>query len=120
MRAKRLKTFHYGKAYGGYELWKAGKKDDILLDITSPHGLSAVVSYYEMDGKQYVAIVNNSPTENGLIQIHVPKMVKSFKQWNWDGELIPILPLFFKEEDDRYVGGDWHCPGQMKLYCIEN
>lgn len=38
--------------------------------------------------------------------------------WNYTtGQLIPVRGL--QHTDGRYIAGDWHFPGQMKLYCIE-
>jgi hypothetical protein len=75
------------------------------------------MSFYEMDGKRFVAVVNNSTTEDTEINLHVSGKVKSFKQWNFNRQIVPIRVM--SRQDDRYVGGDWHFPGQMKLYCIE-
>ena len=118
LRAKRIKTVHVGRAYGGYELFEPGKTDDVVMDVTTSDGVPAVVSFYELDGKKYVAIVNNSTTEDSEMQVHVSKTVKSIKQWNFHRQLIPARDL--REQDDRYLVCDWHFPGQIKLYCIES
>lgn len=118
LRAKRVKTVHVGKAYGGYELFEAGKTDDVVLDVTASDNVPAVISFYELDGKKYVAIVNNSTTEDSEIQVHIAKPVKSIKQWNFHRQLIPVRDL--REQEDRYLACDWHFPGQIKLYCIES
>ena len=117
LRAKRQKTVHVGKAYGGYPLFEAGKTDDLVLDVTTSDGVPAILSFYELDGKKYVAIVNNSTTEDSEMQVHIAKSVKSIKQWNFHRQLIPVRDL--REQEDRYVACDWHFPGQIKLYCIE-
>ena len=117
LRAKREKTVHVGKAYGGYELFEAGKTDDLILDVTTSDGVPAILSFYELDGKKYVAIVNNSTTEDSEMQVHISKSVKSIKQWNFHRQLIPVRDL--REQEDRYIACDWHFPGQIKLYCIE-
>lgn len=117
LRAKRQKTVHVGKAYGGYPLFEAGKTDDLVLDVTTSDGVPAILSFYELDGKTYVAIVNNSTTEDSEMQVHIAKSVKSIKQWNFHRQLIPVRDL--REQEDRYVACDWHFPGQIKLYCIE-
>ena len=117
LRAKRIKTVHVGQAFGGYELFEAGKTDDLVLDVTTLGNVPAVMSFYEMDGMRFVAVVNNSTTEDSEMELHVADTVKSFRQWNFNRRLIPIRVL--QHRDGRYVGGDWHFPGQMKLYCIE-
>jgi hypothetical protein len=117
LRAKRLKTVHVGKAFGGYELFEAGKTDDLVLDVTTSDNVPAVMSFYEMDGKRFVAVVNNSTTEDSEMELHVADTVKSFRQWNFNRQIVPIRVM--RHEDGRYIGGDWHFPGQMKLYCIE-
>ena len=117
LRAKRTKTVHVGKAFGGYELFEAGKTDDVVLDVTTSDNVPAVMSFYELDGKRFVAIVNNSPAEDTEIILHVSDTVKSFRQWNFNRQIVPIRVM--NHQDGRYVGGDWHFPGQMKLYCIE-
>lgn len=117
LHAKRLKTVHVGEAFGGYELFEAGKTDDLVLDVTTSDNVPAVMSFYELDGKRYVAVVNNSTTQDSEMILHVADTVKSFTQWNFNRQLIPVRGL--QHIDGRYVGGDWHFPGQMKLYCIE-
>ncbi|MBO5415349.1 MAG: hypothetical protein J6A83_01810 [Clostridia bacterium] len=116
-RAKWIKTIHYGKAYGEFELWEKGKSDDLVMDISSPHNLNAVVGFFELDGKKYVAIVNNSPTETGMFRIHVSKKAKNVLQWNWHSNL--VRGKYTQATDNEYICGDWYAPGQMKLYCIE-
>ena len=116
-RAKWIKTIHYGKAYGEVELWEKGKSDDLVMDISSPHNLNAVVGFFELDGKKYVAIVNNSPTETGMFRIHVSKKAKNVLQWNWHSNL--VRGKYTQATDNEYICGDWYAPGQMKLYCIE-
>ena len=117
LRAKREKTVHVGKAYGGYELFETGKTDDVVLDVTTSDNVPAILSFYELDGKKYVAIVNNSATEDSEMQVHISKSVKSVRQWNFHRQLIPVRDL--REQEDRYLACDWHFPGQIKLYCIE-
>lgn len=117
LRAKRLKTVHVGKAFGGYELFEAGKTDDLVLDITTSGGIPAVVSFYELDGKKFVAVVNNSTTEDSQMLLYVTDQVKSVKQWNFNRQIVPLRVM--GHENGRYIAGDWHFPGQMKLYCIE-
>ena len=117
LRAKRLKTVHVGKAFGGYERFEAGKTDDLVLNVTTTDNVPAVMSFYELDGKRYVALVNNSTTDDSEMNLYVSDKVKSFTQWNFNRRLIPIRTLH--RAGDCYVGGDWHFPGQMKLYCIE-
>ena len=117
LRAKRLKTVHVGKAFGGYELFEAGKTDDLVLDVTTSDNVPAVMSFYEMDGKRFVAVVNNSTTEDSEMELHVADTVKSFRQWNFNRQIVPVRVM--RHENGRYIGGDWHFPGQMKLYCIE-
>ena len=110
-------TIHVGKAYGGYELFETGKTDDVVLDVTTSDNVPAILSFYELDGKKYVAIVNNSATEDSEMQVHISKSVKSVRQWNFHRQLIPVRDL--REQEDRYLACDWHFPGQIKLYCIE-
>jgi hypothetical protein len=117
LRAKRVKTVHVGKAFGGYELFEAGKTDDIVLDVTTSDNVPAVMSFYEMDGKRFVAIVNNSTTEDSEMLLHIDDKVKSVKQWNFNRQIVPLRCM--SHENGRYIAGDWHFPGQMKLYCIE-
>ena len=123
LHAEHKKTVHLGKAYGGYELWEAGKTDDTVLDITSVHGLPAVVSFFELDGRKYLALVNNSTKESGQFRIHVPKNITKFQRWNWNHDLSDMKTdcwdAFYTETEDQCIGGDWLAPGQMKLYYIE-
>ena len=106
------------QAFGGYELFEPGKTDDLVLDITTSANVPAVVSFYELDGKRFVAIVNNSTTEDSQMLLYVTDQVKSVKQWNFHRQLVPLRGM--GHENGRYIGGDWHFPGQMKLYCIES
>ncbi len=117
LRARRLKTVHVGKAYGGYGLFEPGAADDAVLDVTTSDNVPAVVSFYELDGMKYVAVVNNSPFDDTHISLHVSDKVKSFRQWNFNRQLIPVREL--SRRDGLLIGSDWHFPGQIKLYCIE-
>ena len=120
LRAKHIKTFHLGTAYGGYELWKAGQSDDVVWDVTSRHNLPAVIGFFELDGEKYVAVVNNSKTESGFFSVCVPKAVEQFHQWTWNSELMDMKTWKFTTQNEEMVfGGDWHYPGQMKLYRIK-
>ncbi|MCR5262989.1 MAG: hypothetical protein K6D94_03875 [Clostridiales bacterium] len=117
LRAKRVKTVHVGKSYGGYELFQPGATDDLVLDITTSDDVPAVVGFYELDGMKYVAIANNSTTEDSHMSLHVSDKVKSLRQWNFNRQLIPVREL--NRKDGLLIGSDWHFPGQIKLYCIE-
>ena len=117
LRAKRTKTVHVGKAYGGYELFEPGKTDDIVLDITTSDNVPAILSFYELDGKKWVAVVNNSPSEDSEMLLRFSKNVKNLYRYSFHRQLIPIRVL--QEKEDCYIGGEWHFPGQINLYCIE-
>ncbi len=117
MRAKRIKTVHVGKAYGGYELFEAGKTDDVVLDVTTSDNVPAILSFYELDGKKWVAVVNNSPTEDTEIMLRITKNVKNLYRYSFNRQLIPIRMLI--NQEDSYLGGEWHFPGQINLYCFE-
>lgn len=117
--ATHIATYHVGKAYGGYPLFEAGKTDPVLLDVTSDHGIPAVLGIFEHDGHRYAALVNNSTTESGLFKLHVPKHVKLWR-YGWDHELGDMKAhcwdAYYGETETEAIGGDWLAPGQMKLY----
>ena len=117
LRARRTKTVHVGKAYGGYELFEPGKTDDIVLDVTTSDNVPAILSFYELDGRKWVAVVNNSPTEDSRMMLTFSKKAKNLRRFSFHRQLIPIRE--FQEKDDCYIGGEWHFPGQINLYCME-
>ncbi|MBO4229587.1 MAG: hypothetical protein J5938_04470 [Clostridia bacterium] len=123
LKAEHRSTWHTGKAYGGYSLFEAGKTDPLLLDVTCEQGLPGLVGLFELDGKRYFAIVNNSPKENGCFVLHLPKGAKTFQRLNWNGGYDDLRvshhDAYYRETEDEIQGGDWLAPGQMKIYRIE-
>ncbi len=123
LHAEHKKTVHFGKSYGGYEMFEPGVTDPDIVDFTSVHGLPAVLGFFEKDGKKFLAVVNNSVKESGQFRIHVPKNVKKFQRWNWELYLSDMKTdcwdAFYTETEDQCIGGDWLAPGQMKLYYYE-
>ena len=123
LHAEHRKTVHFGKSYGGYGMFEPGVTDPAIVDFTSVHGLPAVLSFFELNGKKYLAVVNNSTKESGQFRIHVPKNAKKFQRWNWNHDLSDMKTdswdAFYTETEDQCIGGDWLAPGQMKLYHYE-
>lgn len=123
LHAKRISTYHTVKAYGGYPLFERGKSHPVILDVTCDHGLPAIVSFFEKDGKNYVAVVNNTTTESGLFKLHVPQGTKVFQRVKWSGRYTDLKrdswDAHYSETETEMIGGDWLAPGQMKLYHFE-
>lgn len=118
--ATHVATYMTGKTYGGYPEFKPYETNDVILDVTSDHGVPAMLGFFEKDGGKYMAMVNNSTTESGHFRIHVPRTVKYFGRINWDGDYEGMKEYSwdasYYETETECVGGDWLAPGQMKLY----
>gem|GEM_PF-5860095 len=126
LSAKRLSTTHYKQAFGGYPLFEAGKTDAQLTEITTEYGdLPAIVSFFEKDGKRYVALVNNSQKESALFHPHFSKTagVREVTKLTWDGTFRDLRynpsDVDFKETETEFILDSWLAPGQLDLYCIE-
>lgn len=119
-QAEHVATYHTGKAYGGYELFRPFDSSDEILDVTCDHDLPAVLGFFKKDGEKYLAVVNNSTTESGLFKIHVPKDLKVLERSAWDGSYRDMekyrWDAYYGETETERIGGDWLAPGQMKLY----
>ena len=122
MESKHLSTYHIVKSYGGYPLYEEGKTDETLLNVTSEHGLPGIVSFFVRNGRRHVALVNNSMTESGLFNLHVPKDTPVFERLNWDGGYDDLKTAnhdaYYAETATEKIGGDWLAPGQLKVYRI--
>lgn len=119
MNAEHHGTYHTIKAYGGYELFKPHETSTDIFDIESVHGLPAVVGFFEKDGEQFVAIVNNTTTESGQFRIHLPKSAAVFERMTWNGDFSDMRhshDAFYTETETEKIGGDWLAPGQLKVY----
>ena len=112
------KVWHVGKAYGGWpgtidsELVKAGESRDNKFPVI-------ISEFKSPDGKDYVAVVNNSQTVSGQAII------------TWHGK--PTLHVHMGGSDGPakiYVDdanpnspvtktGPWLAPGQMEVYRVE-
>lgn len=118
--ATHIATYHVGKAYGGYELFKPHETSEDILDVTCDHGLPAVVGFFEKDGGKYIAVVNNSTTESGLFQIHMAHGARELERFTWEHKLTRVKydhwDASYYENENEDVSGDWLAPGQMKLY----
>ena len=121
MKANHIATCHVGHAWGGYETFEPGRSEPAVLDITCDQGLDAVAGFFELDGKRYLALVNNSWTDSGLFKIHVKKDGR-LDRMNWNGTFTAVKAAhwdaFYTETETEDIGGDWLAPGQMKVYQI--
>ena len=120
LNAEHLATYHTVKAYGGYPLFEDHKTDDTLLSVTCDQNLPGVVGFFTLDGHKHAAVVNNTTTESGMFQLHVPKGTPVFRRLNWNGGYEDLKTACwdacYYETDTEFVGGDWLAPGQMKVY----
>lgn len=117
------KSYHLGRAWGGFPLFKDGDSD-ILIHAETIHGIDGIISFFkDEEGADYIAIVNNSKDKSGQLALKFPKSC---------GKLMRVG----KNMLARYVLDDWHdeglddygetyqyypwlAPGQLNLYKID-
>ena len=112
------KTYMLGKSYGGYPLLE-GSPDPLIDSVVSEHGLPGIVSLFDYDGGKYICIVNNTPFESGMFNVHYSKAVKKIERVDWNG-LSDVKyshhDASYSEKENETIAGDWYAPGQMQIY----
>ena len=69
-------TWHAMRAYGGYPLLNYDSHP-LLKQVTCDQNLPALISLFHLpDGTKYLAVVNNSQTENGYFHLFLQPCVK--------------------------------------------
>lgn len=125
MCSLRLKqSFHFVKAYGGYPLFQENAHP-VLRRVWSEHRVPGVVSFFEDEaGREYIAVVNNSPFESDLFKLALPAHTKHVYNVRLNGKDEKDMrrfhhDAFFHEDDIEVQAGVWLAPGQMELFRIE-
>lgn len=114
-------TWMTGKTYGGYKEFKSGEIPGVTA-VESPYGNPGIISHFELDGKNYIAVVNNTPFESGAFKIIYGKEIKTVNRLGWNGFVNTKHydgDAFYSENDGIITSGDWCAPGQMNVYQFE-
>lgn len=118
LRLQHDNTYHFLKAYGGYELFEE-KERPYIKNIKSEHNLPAVISYFtDTNGDKYIALLNNSQREPGLFTLKFDNSVKEVWKTGWMGKQFNLAKnhhdIPFSDDGGLFVGA-WLAPGQMEL-----
>jgi len=71
-------SLHVGKCFGGYKPF-VKNVHPLIRRVNTRRQLPAIISYFEdAEGKEYVALVNNSQTESDLFTLSLPKGTKVY------------------------------------------
>ena len=109
MRLKHKSTYCIGKSYGDIPLFDESKHP-LIKGVEAPNKRPGLISFFEDEnGKEYCAVVNNTPFACERFMIVLDKNVKT----------INGARDFYEEKDDVIKVGAWYAPGQMQIYCFE-
>ncbi len=109
------KVSHVEKAWGGIPLFETS---EIVKQVTSFQNVPLIISEFKNpEGKDYIAVVNNSQRENTEMEIQV----EGEKMYNigWMGKEILISAIRPGTGENLIKIRQWLAPGQMELYRIE-
>lgn len=118
-----VSTYHYVKTYGDYTEYTPFAVPH-LQKVTSVHGLPGIVSHFrDAEGRDYVAVVNNTPFESGLHQLEFDGSPKRIWRY-WDGNKPDDFILYhhdasYSADGTRATVGVWLAPGQMEIFRVE-
>lgn len=120
---KLQKSYHLGRAWGGFPLFKDGDSD-ILLHAETIHGIDGIISFFkDEEGTDYIAVVNNSKDKSGQIALMFPKSIGRLVRARIPGGAKDVLRNNYDEGLDdlgeKYQFYPWLAPGQLNLYKIE-
>lgn len=117
-------TYHTHKAYGEYELFHENAHATIKT-MESQHNVPGIISFFEDEnGKEYIAIVNNSPFESDLFTLSISKQVSRVFLIHQNGEYEEDMRIshhdaIFEETDSSIRAGVYLAPGQMEIFRLE-
>ena len=109
---------HFGKVWGGFKEFDGS---GLVKSLSSSHTPLIVSEFIHTDGKEYIAVTNNSQTDSTSVKIQVKG--KKLYQTGWMGKEEPVIRGDGWEATSTgdYVEiRPWLCPGQMAVYRVEN
>lgn len=115
---------HIEKAYGEYTLFSKGMHPHVLSAF-SDHHVPGIISFFQDDaGREYIALVNNSPFESDLFKLDLAPSVKRVLNVRKNGSDETDMRLnhhdaFYEEKNGRIQAGVWLAPGQMEIFRAE-
>lgn len=118
------RSFHVGKAYGGFPLFEENMHKTVKNAVCL-HGINGIVSFFkDRAGKEYIAVVNNSPYISGQVTLELSKeSISRFVRIGWNRSETDSLTHHhdegFSESEGLYAYSPWLAPGQMNLYRLE-
>jgi len=108
------KVSHVGEAWGGFPLFDGTGH---VSRARSAHGTPLIVSEFKHEnGSDYVAVVNNSQTENTMAELWVRGRGVRLVRTGWMGEEVDATD---QSGEDYATAKHWLAPGQMELYRIQ-
>ena len=124
MSLTHKQTYHTQKAYGEYELFHENAHAYVKA-MTAQHGVPGIISFFEDEnGREYIAIVNNSPFESDLFTLTISKQVSRVFNIHKNGEFEEDMRIshhdaIFEETDTAIQAGVYLAPGQMEVFRLE-
>ena len=119
---KLQNSYHVGKDFGGYPLFKQGDSE-IVLDAVDTWGTEAILSFFkDSEGKDYLAVVNNSKTNVGNLALTISKSVGKMIRLGGEQEVDVSVSFHdekFEQGEGSYTYTAWLAPGQMNLFRFE-
>ncbi|MBE7065617.1 MAG: hypothetical protein E7384_07410 [Ruminococcaceae bacterium] len=113
------KTYHIGKAYGGFELFEGD--EEVAKDDS---GAEMIMTYFtDSDGTRYILLVNNSMTKDVLYTLQIKGSFTKAEELMHDNIWREMAGLLFddgqvEKTDDVTKIPHWYAPGQAILYKI--
>ena len=116
------RSYHVGKAYGGYPIFEKGA-DPLVASLSgSDHAPLMLSVFRDKESREYCCVVNLSQKLNTFFQLDVRGENAQAYRYDFGGG----TPLVTAQQDSSYHTGDgvisigsWLAPGQMEIYRIE-
>ena len=116
------RSYHVGKAYGGYPIFEKGA-DPLVASLSgSDHAPLMLSVFRDKESREYCCVVNLSQKLNTFFQLDVRGENAKAYRYDFGGG----TPLVTAQQDSSYHTGDgvisigsWLAPGQMEIYRIE-
>jgi len=112
----------YPEAWGGGEVFSPNELVSRVLPDAEGHPI-LIGEFIDLEGRQYVMIVNNSMTENVNVGITFPGKDTRVFSWNWSGkeyEGTAYCASGQSRDENGLTIRHWLAPGQEAVYRVQN
>ena len=115
-----VKVYHIGKSWAGFP---SSTQDSELIHYAGSTTPLILSEFKDPDGRDYVAVVNNSQTDPTKAEIAFKGVKPKVWRIDWGGEEVDEATDPYRAQKSGYDFAKvqaWLAPGQMELYRIES